>query len=442
MRIEEDKLKIIELINEQHEFLNIVGKNKKIVENSTDRNRHNMYDQDYARILYSSSFRRLQGKMQLFPGKNNAFYRNRLTHSLEVQQIAKSIADIINEYVTEEYFPQKDIIVVQSGALAHDIGNPPFGHSGERKLNDLMKEYGGFEGNAQSLRVLLHLERKKPQLDGLNLTYRTLLSIVKYYNKYENGKNKKFIYDEDYDFINEEISPKLSLKPRTIDVQIVDLADEIAYCTHDLEDALRNNYFTIEDLIFNLTKKLTEEEMKVFKEFVQSAKTLAELTNNNSIEDYSHYFRKELASILVNAFIEDIGVVENKDSHINETGTVRKRELGFVKYENLISSLKSAIFDGVTRTPEIILYEEKGNLIIEELFNFFAEDKNRKLLPPEYRYEKIDSSDSNSIDAHKKLKYRKISDYISGMMDTYAIELYEKLKSDGLLQRNHINNKV
>lgn len=459
MRIKEDKDKVIDLLKEQSKFLVEIGEMKKFKESNV-RKRENIYDQDYARILYSSSFRRLQGKMQLFPGKNNAFYRNRLTHSLEVQQITKSIAIIINETVGEKYFPLKNITVVQSGALAHDIGNPPFGHSGERKLNEIMKEHGGFEGNAQSLRVLMHVERKKPYYNGLNLTYRTLLSVVKYYKKNENGLNKKFIYDEDYEIIKNEILIDESCNPRTIDVQIVDLADEIAYCTHDLEDALRNNYFSIDDLIFSLIKKLEKlvkeklikegvkkedleqlikdelaqsDDIKMFKDSVEKAKLLAEASEYDSIEDYSHYFRKELSSILVNKFIEDIGVADIQKNHKDETGTKRTKELGFVKYAQLISNLKKSIFEGVTRTPEIIEYEKKGDLIIQELFDFFVKDENRSLLPPEYRYQKIDIRDPKLIRDQKTLKFRKVCDYISGMMDTYAIELHENLKKEGLL---------
>ena len=155
------------------------------------------FQRDYARIMYSSSFRRLQGKMQLLGIKNDQFFRNRLTHSLEVAQIARSIAGTIQYDSGESY-------IVEAGALAHDLGNPPFGHAGERFLNEEFVNIGGFEGNAQTLRILTNIEKKRPEFRGLNLTYRTMLSVVKYFNKfnkqaYENGSNKKqkFIYDDD-----------------------------------------------------------------------------------------------------------------------------------------------------------------------------------------------------------------------------------------------------
>lgn len=126
------------------------------------------YQRDYTRILYASSFRRLQGKMQLFAVQSDQFIRNRLTHSLEVAQIARSIAMEIG-------YDRDEIYVVEAAALAHDIGNPPFGHAGERYLDKLAKKVGGFEGNAQTFRILTTVEQKRADFQGLNLTYRTLL---------------------------------------------------------------------------------------------------------------------------------------------------------------------------------------------------------------------------------------------------------------------------
>ena len=171
-------------------------KTRDYYEKSTDRH-EGPYQRDFTRIMYSSSFRRLQGKMQLLGMKDNGFYRNRLTHSLEVAQIARSIA-------YNAGYDQSESFVVEAGALAHDIGNPPFGHAGERFLNEIYSSVGGFEGNAQTLRILTKLERKKPDFRGLNLTQRTLLSCIKYFAKAEDSKynkSKKFIYNDNYDEI-------------------------------------------------------------------------------------------------------------------------------------------------------------------------------------------------------------------------------------------------
>ena len=189
--------------------------------------------------------------------QNDQFFRNRLTHSLEVAQIARSIAN-------ELRYTSNEIFVVEAGSLAHDIGNPPFGHAGESELDKIFCKVGGFEGNAQALRILTSLEKKKPDFRGLNLTYRTLLSIVKYFNKKQgnNKTNKKFIYDEDYDLLKSFISEN-HITIRTLDVQIVDLADEIAYAAHDLEDGLRVKAFIIDEILHDYHSKYGDTEKKL-----------------------------------------------------------------------------------------------------------------------------------------------------------------------------------
>lgn len=176
---------------------------------------------DYARVLYSSSFRRLQGKMQLLGINPSHFNRNRLTHSLEVAQIARSIATNLK---------LNSPIVAETCSLCHDIGNPPFGHHGEVVLNELSNEFGGYEGNAQTFRILRHLEKKHHAYEGLNLTYRTLFGVTKYFLKRnEDGKiNKKFLYDDDFEFLKSILEEKriFNIK-KSIDAQIMDLADEI-----------------------------------------------------------------------------------------------------------------------------------------------------------------------------------------------------------------------
>ncbi|GEK90992.1 deoxyguanosinetriphosphate triphosphohydrolase family protein [Alkalibacterium kapii] len=248
-----------ELINSQSTLLGEAGATRMNTE--PDYRDRNDFQKDYARILYSSSFRRLQGKMQLMAVNPDSFERNRLTHSIEVAQIARSIAENVHKWSMEYldskneisiYGNSKDLYIVELGGLAHDIGNPPFGHHGERLLNELMKDRGGFEGNAQSIRNLMQVEKKHPHLAGLNLTIRSLLSIIKYNVSYEQG-NEKFLYDEQFQSINKFLRRlELEKSTRTLDVQIVDAADEIAYCAHDLEDALSKHYFSINEFIYDL----------------------------------------------------------------------------------------------------------------------------------------------------------------------------------------------
>lgn len=412
--------------------------------NEVPNRKRDQLKRDYARVIYSTSFRRQQGKMQLFEVNSKAFHRNRLTHSFEVAQIARGIVDelkkkvkkeikakskntntktyISNDKKIEENF-SKMSIVVETGSLIHDVGNPPFGHHGERVLNKLAPDVG-FEGNAQGIRVLRKIEKKSPKYSGLNLTYRTLAAIIKYFVSYDQDK-KKFLYKDDYDELSNNFKNVLknaNLPFRTIDVQIVDLADEIAYCAHDLEDALASNYFTIDEFIFRLKSKLNKQSKDDFEEWVKSARCFAEQKGDIGLqsEDYDFYFRRELISIIVNKLIEDINVITVDEDFQTKTGTKNKEELGFKNYKSLAEALKKTIFNCVTSSDNIMLYERVGTKVLTKLFELFMNDEYNKdgmLMPVEYRWNSEDSKD---------IKARKVLDYISGMMDTYAIEVYMK----------------
>lgn len=153
------KKELREYVRENYDSLKNLHKRIYKEKSDSDRER-NDYQRDYSRILYSTSFRRLQGKMQLLGIENHKFYRNRLTHSLEVSQIARSIAEKVRSDTGLYEIYRDDIYVIEAGSLAHDLGNPPFGHYGERVLNMIMKDKGGFEGNAQTFRILHRLEKK------------------------------------------------------------------------------------------------------------------------------------------------------------------------------------------------------------------------------------------------------------------------------------------
>ncbi|EPP3373192.1 deoxyguanosinetriphosphate triphosphohydrolase family protein [Proteus mirabilis] len=369
------------------------------------RNRDD-YQRDYARILYSSSFRRLQGKMQLFEVDPEKFNRNRLTHSLEVAQIARSIASDL-----ELVHP----VVVELAALAHDIGNPPFGHSGEKLLNELSKDIGGYEGNAQALRILRTLEKKYADCSGLNLTHRSLLSIIKYPNTRLTAD--KFIYDDDFNFYTDLLAKKqldLKLGEKTIDAQIMDLADEIAYAAHDLEDALSRNMVTIEDIEYEfLISDKFQGALAQFKEIVsKSKKTAFQAISLNTSEEFAMIFRKELTSNIVNHLVTDISVVKNKNGF---------HELGFGKLNALSEGLKKLLFKVIMRKRNILSYEFRGNEIIKDLYTFYNKDDNYKFLSPELNF----SLPEKGTDIFEAKKKRAVIDYISGMMDTFAIKEWE-----------------
>lgn len=384
------------------------------------------FQRDYARIMYSSSFRRLQGKMQLLGIKNDQFFRNRLTHSLEVAQIARSIAGTIQYSQGESY-------IVEAGALAHDLGNPPFGHAGERCLNRMFEDIGGFEGNAQTLRILTNIEKKRPEFRGVNVTYRTMLSVVKYFNKFDreafkSGENKKqkFVYDDDYDLL-ERFILKNEIKCRTLDVQIVDIADEIAYAAHDLEDGLRVKAFTIDEVLHDYRAEYGESDCyRILEETVNSAREKAGY-GESKVEStqYSKLFRQELASKIINLAINDIGLMPVTDEMKQKTGTQQQEELGFLSYAELVHGLKVIVFKCINHNDEVYHYEQEGEKVIISLGKIYLNDP--MYLPPEYRAKelKMHYDDLKNYD-EKTLQKRLICDYIAGMMDSYAIATYEK----------------
>lgn len=391
---------------QEQKLIDALGHSREHTDASPETRNRDDYQRDYARILYSSSFRRLQGKMQLFEVDPEKFNRNRLTHSLEVAQIARSIASDL-----ELQCP----VVVELAALAHDIGNPPFGHSGEKMLNHLSAGIGGYEGNAQALRILRKLEKKYARCAGLDLTYRSLLSVIKYPNTKSTAD--KFIYDDDYTFYQQLLEEKqLDLKAgeKTIDAQIMDLADEIAYAAHDLEDALSRNMVTIEDIEYEFLKSPDYNvAVDQFCEIVNTSKqTAAEAKLLKSSEEFAIIFRKELTSNIVNRLVMDISVVKNNSGF---------EELGYGELQKLAEGLKKLLFQVIMRKRNILTYEFKGNKIIRDLYEFYNADDNYKFLSPELKSSFSDKSSSQ----YAAKKARAVVDYISGMMDTFAIKEWE-----------------
>jgi dGTPase len=360
---------------------------------------------DYARVLYSASFRRLQGKMQLLGVDANHFNRNRLTHSLEVAQIARSIAADLGLERT---------VVAETCSLAHDIGNPPFGHYGEKILDELAADVGGFEGNAQAFRIMRTLEKKHHAYAGLNLTMRTLFGITKYFQPRTPGA-KKFLYDDDYAFLTSELAEHGGAVRKGIDAQIMDLADEIAYAAHDVEDALSFGIITWGEILHEF--RISKEFAGAFEQFSSIAHHAHEealkCEAQESSEEYSIVLRKELTSQIVHELCKDIGVVDGKH------GT----ELGYRTKGLLARGLKSLLWRAILRKKDVQLYEKRGEKIIRGLFEVLSDkqyNRNGILLPPEIR-------------CLKDSRERLVIDYIAGMMDSFAAQEYEKYFGKGSL---------
>lgn len=391
-------IETIEYAKEQEALISKLEYRVYSTKDDRSENRNDLM-RDYARVLYSSSFRRLQGKMQLLGIDANKFNRNRLTHSLEVAQIARSIAHDLG---------LKDTVVTETAALAHDIGNPPFGHYGEIILNELSSECGGYEGNAQAFRILRTLEKKHHSYSGLNLNIRTLMGVTKYFfDRKEN--DKKFLYDDDYIFLKNELDKNNINIQKSIDAEIMDLADEIAYAAHDLEDALSFGMISLGEIVHEF--KISEKFKDAYSSISEIAKSVQETAmqslSSGTSEEYSIVLRKELTSTIVNTLCLDLGLVNGR--------------LGYKKHEKLAEGLKKLLFKAILRKKDIQLYERKGEQVIKGLFEVYNDSKYNKdniLLPPELR-------------AIKDFKARLVTDYISGMMDSYAVQEYEKFFGKG-----------
>jgi dGTPase len=335
---------------------------------------HFMRDRD--RIIHSTAFRRLEYKTQVFVNHEGDYYRTRLTHALEVQQIARTIAKLlgVNESLTEAI------------SLAHDIGHTPFGHAGETKLNELMKGYGGFEHNVQGLRVVDILEQKYSKFRGLYLCYETRDGIIK--------------HETDYDSPNLKRSEFESNVSASIEGQIVNIADEIAYNAHDLDDGLKSSYLNLESLevvgLWNNIYKRTDKKLKKQERIYMAIRNFIKLEVRNVIETTLKNIKENNISKLKKVYSSPPVVKFSSDLEKSN------RELKDFLMQNLYQHYK------------VIKMQEKSKRIIEYLFSIYVKEPNQ--LPPQFQ---------KTIPEFGK--ERATCDYIAGMTDRFAQYEYERL---------------
>ena len=339
------------------------------------------FQRDRDRIIYSSSFRRLQYKTQVFLVHEADFYRTRLTHTLEVMQHARTLARALR--VNED--------LVEAIALAHDVGHPPFGHAGEKALDELMKEHGGFNHNLQGLRIVDELEKRYPNFPGLNLTFHTREGIARHHTPY------------DYCPPLEEFQ---KFSQPSVETQIVSVADELAFCAHDLDDGLRvglvnEEILSVSNLWKEILKRAKREVKRKEKEllFRRAVRHLIEICNTEVIKFASQRIRE------MDLHSEE--ELRNMGSPLVEIPPGLKKEL-----EVLRGILEKEIYFH----PDVVMMTQKGKHIIRKLFESFCETP--KLLPREVQ---------EKISKFPEQKVRFICDYIAGMTDRYAMDMYEML---------------
>ena len=422
------------------------------------------FRRDYGRLLHSPSFRRLQGKTQLFPGHESDFFRNRLTHSLEVAQIAKGIAQLLNATSRAFQTAPLDLDLVEFAALSHDLGHPPFGHNGEKALDDCMRLNGGFEGNAQTLRILSRVEKKvHSEIDapdncgitpdgtdrrlGLNLTYRSMAAVLKYDNEIplKRGSSAKFekgYYASERDLvqvIKQNVgSPPKGRPFKTIECQIMDIADDIAYSTYDLEDAMKGGFthpmqlaarvLGSADLVRKLLEKVKKEVPDANEADIYQAvedlfvfgedKPLLQYTQSKLIAQDAK-MRSAFTSELVGAFMRGISVVptSGKNQRFAELVVDRAMKLK-------IETLKHLNYLLTIMSPRLKVVEYRGYDVVRTIFETLDSDEGSHLMPDDVQtmYERLSDADS---------KRRLICDFVAGMTDRYAVEFYSRLKESG-----------
>ncbi len=346
------------------------------------------YQRDRDRILHSTAFRRLKHKTQVFVNTTGDHYRTRITHSLEVSQIARTLAKYFN--LNED--------LAETLSLAHDLGHTPFGHAGEEALNECMKRNGGFDHNIQTVRIVTLLENRYYNFKGLNLSIETLDGLVKHNGpvknkiKYNKILGKNFFKQK----INFNNSPSL-------EAQIASISDDIAYNSHDLEDGLKANLFKLNDI-----KRIPILNVLLKKHI-------------NKIKKYPHdIVLRQIVREIIDEMVRD--VIFNTQKNIKKNRIKSVKDIYKSKYPLVCFSNKMKKFDtNIKKFLKKNMYYNKnvihktnlGKKIVKKLF--FIIKKNPK------KYIKFDKSNNADIE-------RSICDFIAGMTDRYAINLYNKIK--------------
>ena len=346
------------------------------------------YQRDRDRIIHSSSFRRLKHKTQVFVNTEGDHYRTRLTHSMEVSQISRTLARSLglNEDLCETL------------SLAHDLGHTPFGHAGEEILNNCMNRYGGFDHNIQTLRIVTFLENKYYKFKGLNLTIETLDGLVKHNGPIYNLNSYNLILKKNT-FKNKI---KFNLFP-SLEAQVASISDDIAYNNHDLEDGLRANLFSIEKF-----SSIPEISMIVKKHLKNREKFRREIIINQIV--------RELINVMVLDVINttNINLKKNNPKTIKDIYKQKDLIVDFSKkMKKTDKQIKFFLKHNMYNNKDVISNTNKGKKVIQILFNYLSKKPNK------YIEKKV---------LNNNTKERAVADFIAGMTDRYAINLYKSLK--------------
>lgn len=347
------------------------------------------YQRDRERIIHSTAFRRLEYKTQVFVNHEGDLFRTRLTHSIEVAQIARAIARALN--LNED--------LCEAISLAHDLGHTPFGHAGQDALNDCMQNHGGFEHNLQSLRIVDKLELKYPEFSGLNLMFETREGILKHCSR----KNAEQLGDLGQRFIQR--------KQPSLEAQLANIADQIAYNNHDLDDGLRSGLINV--------KQLNKVELFAEK-FEHVSAIYPKLSERRKIYECIRSIINELVTDLISQSTEAIKLMN--PSTVDDVRAETKPMIQYseaMRLKNL--ELKAFLNKSLYQHYKVHRMSQKAKRIILDLYTSFYNDT--KLMPEEYQ----EYASAALEQKGDKGKARIVADYIAGMTDRYAIAEHERI---------------
>jgi len=344
------------------------------------------FQRDRERIVHSRAFRRLEYKTQVFVNHEGDIYRTRLTHTIEVAQISRAAARALN--INED--------LAEAISLAHDLGHTPFGHAGQDILNLCMKDYGGFEHNIQSLRIIDKLENSYASFSGLNLCFETREGILK---KCSQARARS---------LGAVAGRFLNKKQSSLEAQLTNVCDEIAYNNHDIQDGVKARKIFIEQL----------EEVDIFHDQMKIVlKKYPKLTGSKIIN--------ETVRLIINLLVTDL--IKNSNSNIKSIGIVTTEDvkncskvvIGFSnEVKRLNIELKKFLYANLYKHPDVMQMTNQANLVIKDLFSSYISDI--KLLPNDYYQYNLKKINSG-------FKERVICDYIAGMTDRFAQQEHGKL---------------
>lgn len=396
---------------------------ERLVEEKHEETYRSAFQVDRDRVLHTPTFRSLQSKTQVFWSGEYDFYRTRLTHSLEVAQIGRSICNFLNtrsDLLSDDYFIDSDL--VEAACLSHDLGHPPFGHAGERTLNRLMGEYGGFEGNAQTLRLLTDRIFSASKT-GMNPSRAFVDSVLKYktlWSELSDGGNRPhnhFLYDQQSqhldwvfggrDFPTEYAPGKMRDKFSSIECQIMDWADDTAYSLNDLADSVRAGFLTIERV-----ERWAEENNCGVEKGTPVGDLLRSIRGN----------RVELmAGNRIGRYIQSVRIEEDMNFMCGISNRYKYKLVVGEGVQSETREFKKMAYDLVFKSPELNQLEHKGDHLLSKLWEILGdEDSPYHLLPEDVAKELASEPD---LETRKRL----LCDFLASHTDGSATRLYKRL---------------